>query len=266
MSLEKMVQEIEKNMVISDVHIPFEDKDAVLVMQRFAKDYKPNNLYINGDLLDFYSLSNFDKCPERKETVTEEVYRGREFLYDMRKVVGKNCAITLLEGNHEARLQKYFWKNPELYGLDSLDLSNLLELSKFGVSFVRADPDYWGKDTGHVRQGDALIMHGDNRLNGAKGGLHGGYNTMKAMCGSTVIGHTHKLSQRHLQNAYAMMTGVETGCLCQTPGNTDYQQGFVTFSTIGDKNVDYQLHRIKNGELQAGKWLYKATHDDVVRS
>ena len=61
MSLEDMVKEIQKNMVISDIHIPFQDEDAVAVMQTFAKDYKPDNLYINGDMLDFYSLSSFGR-------------------------------------------------------------------------------------------------------------------------------------------------------------------------------------------------------------
>jgi hypothetical protein len=250
MNLENMVKQLEKNMVISDIHIPFQDDDAVALMKLYAKDYKPDNLYINGDMLDFYSLSSFDKSPDRKETLVQEVYQGRQFLHDMRKVVGEDCNITFLEGNHEARLQRYFWRNPEMYGLDVLELSKLLDLKKYNVGFIGVDPDYWSADTGHAKQGDALILHGDSRLNGAKGGIHGSYNTMKAMGISTVNGHDHKLGLRFYQNAYSKLFALGTGCLCKVPGNADYEQGFGTFTTTEDGvNVEPRTHRIQDGEL-----------------
>ena len=253
-NLEQMVN----NLVISDIHVPFQDDDAVAVMMEYAKDYKPDNVIINGDLVDFYSLSTWDKSPERKENVMTEVYETRKFLHNLRDSVGAKAKVTLLEGNHENRLQRFLWANQAVYGLDALKLDKLLELDKVGVNLVLSDRDYWGKATGHVKQGDAVIMHGDNRINGAKGGMNAGYNTMKSMGTSTIIGHTHRLSMREHTTPYHDWVGIEGGNLCQSTGTADWQQGFVTFET-DDKtglNHSYRTHRIKDGVLHVDGTTY----------
>jgi Icc-related predicted phosphoesterase len=62
-----------KNIVISDLHGEFLDKEAFGTFLKFVKDYEPNNLIINGDLVDFYMLSSFDKNPDRKTKLQEEL-------------------------------------------------------------------------------------------------------------------------------------------------------------------------------------------------
>jgi len=253
-NLEQMV----KNLVISDVHAPFQDDSAVAIVMAYAKDYKPDNVIINGDLVDFYSLSMWDKSPERKENVEKEVYETTKILHNLRSSIGKDANITLLEGNHENRLQRFLWANQALYGLDALKLDKLLDLDKYGVDLVLSDRDYWGKATGHIKQGDAIIMHGDNRINGAKGGMNAGYNTMKSMGTSSIIGHTHRLSMRSHTTPYHDWVGIECGNLCQPTGTADWQQGFVTFTTDDKtgKNHSYELHRIKDGVMYESDYTY----------
>ncbi|MHA1676585.1 MAG: metallophosphoesterase [Candidatus Njordarchaeales archaeon] len=250
---------MDKVLVFSDVHIPYQDDKAVQVMHEFAKDYKPDKIFINGDLLDFYRLSTFDQDPGRRDTVTEETYKTREFLFDLRKRHPK-AKITYLQGNHENRLQRYLWRNPELAGLDSLDLRNLLELSNYKISEVKVDRDYWSKTSGHVKQGDIIIMHGDSRLNGAKGGGYSGYaakNTMlNGVNSSVILGHTHRGATIFHTTANGVLTGMEGGCLCQMPPNANWQQGFITFETDKGKNSNYRFHRISNGVLKEGTKTY----------
>ena len=252
MNLEQKITEAKRNLVFSDVHIPYQDDKAVNIMLNFSKQYKPNNIFINGDLVDFYRLSTFDQDPGRKDTITEEIYKARIFLSYLTKL-NPNADITFLYGNHENRLQRYLWKNPELEGLDVLQLNKLLDFEKYGIKEIKVDRDYWSKETGHAKQGDAIIMHGDNRLNGAATSKYAGYSAKNTMLNgsnqSVIIGHVHRGAIVHHSTPYKTLVGVEDGCLCRIPGTANWQQGFVTFETYNGKNYNYHFHHITKGKL-----------------
>jgi len=240
-----------KNLIISDLHIPYEDKDALNILYQYGKSYKPDNIVINGDMLDFYRLSTFDQSPDRKDSIPDEIEKGKEFLKTLRSKF-KTSKIYFIEGNHEQRLQRYLWRNPELHGLDALKLDNLLDFKEHKIDYIRVDGDYWGKDTGHLKLRDAIIMHGDSRLNGASASKHAGYsasNTMRGIQQSVVIGHIHRLAIVNQRTPYGEMTSAEAGCLCQIPGNANWQQGFVTFETFKNKNHNFRTYKIEKGVL-----------------
>jgi hypothetical protein len=259
MGLEQMVNEITRNMVICDVHVPYQDDNALAVVEAYAAEYKPDVFVINGDLVDFYNLSVFDKNPERKVDVQGELDGAQQVLHSLRSVLPKGCKMYFLEGNHENRLQRYLWRNPELEGLRALELPTLLGLEDLNIEFIGVSADYWKKDSGHLNLGDALVMHGDNRLNGASTSKYSGYsakNTMMGLQKSTISGHVHRLAQVYHTTPYGTLTGIEGGCLCQPTGTANWQQGFVTFETVNGKNINYRLHRIDKGEMFDGKYFY----------
>lgn len=249
-----------KVMFTSDYHIPFMDDKAYKCMKSYAKDYKPDYFVIGGDLLDFYSLSQFDKNPDRKFGVQDEITAANEMLDDLQSVLPRKTKIIYLEGNHETRLQKFLWKNKELHGMDSLKLESLLELKERGIKFIGTSHDYWKNDSGHLKLGDVLNMHGDNRLNGAKLSANSGYsaiNTMKTMLSSVVIGHCHRLSKVHIKTPDRMLTGMEAGCLCNHSGTANWQQGFVTYEFKAGKALNMRTHMIEKGKLYIDRKLYK---------
>lgn len=248
-------------MVISDIHVPYQDNNAVSIALQYAKDYKPNHLVINGDLLDFYSLSTFDKSPDRKYSVWEEVQEGRQILQQFRKAVGPKTKMYFTEGNHEQRLQRYLARNPELADMPDLRIDKLLKLKEMDIKFAGVGADYWATATGHIKIGDAIVMHGDNRFNGAATSANSGYsamNTLKKMQSSVIMGHVHRVAQVHHSTPYGMLTGIEGGCLCEVPGTANWQQGFVTFEVYKGKNKNYRLHQIQHGELITDKKIYRA--------
>lgn len=253
MGLEGLIHNMEKTMVIGDLHIPHTDYESLEIVKAFAKDYKPDRLVINGDLCDFYTLSVFDKNPHRKMDVQEELDEASNILGDLRKTVGPKCKIILTEGNHEQRLQRFLWRNPELECLRAVRLPELLNVKKYNIDFVGADGDYWKNDNGHVEVGDAIIMHGDNRLNGGSTSKYSGYsakNTMMSLQKSVLMNHVHRLALVKHQTPYSTLTGVECGSLCKPAGTYNWQQGFVTFETTKQKkNVNYRLHHIEDHKL-----------------
>ena len=242
---------IKKTLILSDVHIPYQDDKAISAAFNYARKYQPDNIVLNGDVMDFYGLSTFDKSPDRKDTVAGEIMKGRKWLSGLRRRFSK-ANIYFLQGNHENRLQKYLWRNPELHGLDSLELKNLLRFKHLKIKETKVDAEYWGKDTGHLKIGDAIIMHGDSRLNGSSSSKYSGYsakNTMMGIQQSVVMGHIHRLAHIKHRTPYGYMTGVEAGCLCIIPGNANWQQGFATFETYKGKNYNYKIHHIQDGKL-----------------
>jgi UDP-2,3-diacylglucosamine pyrophosphatase LpxH len=101
----------QKIVQINDLHIPFHDKKALEVFNLFLKDFKPDQLVIAGDLLDFYQLSSFDKDPMRRFTIQDEI----DVCYEVLKEFKELCPnIHFIKGNHEDRLRRFLWKNPSL--------------------------------------------------------------------------------------------------------------------------------------------------------
>lgn len=249
----------EKNLVFSDIHFPYQDDNAIKTMISFAKDYNPNNIYMNGDIVDFYNLSKFDKNPERKETVADEIFMVRKFFKKMRDNFPKSN-IYFLHGNHENRLQRYLWENPELAKLAELDITNLFHFSDYGIKEIKASRDYWGMDGGSIKQGDIIIMHGDAKLNGASTSKYAGYSAKNTMLGglqsSVIIGHIHRLAYVTHSTPQGVMVGIEGGCLCKIPKNANWETGFVTFETIDGKNHNYKLHMIEKGKLYEDNKIY----------
>ena len=260
MSLENLINSKEseaymakatKVMVTSDYHIPYEDRKSIDITLKAAKIYKPNVFVINGDLLDFYSLSSWDKNPEHFD-VSHEISEGKKYLQMIRDALGKNTTIVYLEGNHEARLQRYLWKNPELADLDVLKMENLLDLDKYQVKWIGAEMDYWKKTSGSYNIGDTRIMHGDNRLNGASTSKYSGYsikNTVGTTRKNTIMGHVHRGAVHYNTNEDSTLVGVEGGNLCQEIPTANWQQGFTTFEVYKGKGANFQFHFIDKHKL-----------------
>ncbi len=258
MGLDKIVLEetklkgLSKVMVTSDWHVPFVDEKAFKAHLAYVKRYKPNQYIIAGDIIDFYSLSTFDKNPERRDNVQEEIDGVNEYLDMLQQVLPKKCKVHYLEGNHETRLQKHLWRNPELSSLRDLRVEKQFELRKRKISFTPATHDYWKTDNGHKKVGDVIIMHGDNRLNGATCSKYSGYsanNTIRTMMNSVVQGHGHRLAMVYQKTPNGYLKGMEAGCLCQLSGTANWQQGFVTFDIYRGKSINHRTHQIDNGVL-----------------
>ena len=58
--------------VISDIHFPYQDNEAIEAFLRYVEmNGEPNIIVLNGDLLDFYKLSRFSKDPSGKNPAEE---------------------------------------------------------------------------------------------------------------------------------------------------------------------------------------------------
>ena len=146
--------------ILCDLQIPYHDNPAILcTLERFKKE-EVGIIIINGDFLDFYQLSKFDKDP-RRFSAAKEIKLGNQMLDAIDSHFPKARKIFKV-ANHEERLDRYLWmmaaQNETMKDiLDDL-LNHYLESDK-GLKL-----DSRGWETGRNRQiislGRLPVLHG----------------------------------------------------------------------------------------------------------
>lgn len=206
-----MTNKYERSVFLPDLHCPHQDKTAVQTAINFIKYFKPHAVFILGDFLDFYSLSRFDKDPNRINSLQDEIDEANEILARLRSVAPK-ARIVFLYGNHEKRLTKYLWRTAkELYGLRSIRLDKLLDFKKLKIEAIESGiTDFHG----------FVIKHGN--IVRAKAG-HTANAELEKSWKNGLSGHTHRLSAIYRRNSAGMFTWTECGCLCDL--NPEYAEG-----------------------------------------
>lgn len=217
-------------LVINDIHFPHHVPKLLHLILRFCAGTHLDEVVINGDMVDFPSLSSkFDQAPLDPAGLDKEIRHVRTFLLDLRAVVPADCKITWLGGNHEDRLWRFLCKKRQTWlalgkratalVTDALSFESLFGLGEFGVTYKPYGDDH--------KLGNLTVTHGDIVR------AHSAYSargTFEKAGVSTLVGHTHRLGA-HFKTNKAGIHGVwENGCLCTLKPdymkNPDWQHGF----------------------------------------
>lgn len=232
-------------LIISDLHIPYHHEGSVRLALEFGRERKANLILINGDMLDFFSLSTWEKDP-RKRDLAGEVDAGRQFLATLREEFPR-AKIVYKEGNHEERWGRYLAKNaPDLLGLEDFTWRSVYRLDRLRIQHVG--------DCRPVRIGKLFVIHGheyrfaiSNPVNPARG-LFLRAKT-HALCG-----HLHQSSQHSERQLDGKLVSTwSTGCLCDL--NPDYSplnqwsHGFAFAEVNADGAFNVTNPRIVEGKV-----------------
>jgi predicted phosphodiesterase len=137
-------------LVLSDLHIPYHSIDAITAAFDYAKKEKPDAILLNGDTLDFFSLSRFAKDPKAR-SFAHELAAFKEFMQVLIKQF--HAKIYFKFGNHEERYFHYLWmKAGELNGVDEFELENIIKARAEGIEII--------KDKRIIKAGALNIVHG----------------------------------------------------------------------------------------------------------
>lgn len=208
----------EKSLFLSDIHAPYEDDKSMKVVREFSEWFKPQKVFILGDLVDFYQLSRFSKDPKRMDHLQDDIDCARACLEQIRTANPK-ATIWLFEGNHETRLRRWLWDHPEISSLRSLTIHELLTLHQYDVHWVPGN--------------DRFIHHGIYLEHGDVIRQQSAY-TARAMLDrrgvSGLSGHTHRMGSHYLTNMGGDFVWIENGCLCsrspEYAKSPNWQNGF----------------------------------------
>ena len=228
-------------LLISDLHIPYHDIEAITVALDYGKKNKVNTIFINGDLIDNAQVSRFEK-DLNKRSIREEFDATKQFLVSLRKAF-PSASIYWLKGNHCVRWEKFLaQKVHEIWDDPYFHLEERLRLNEQNIKIL--------DDKVLVKAGKLSITHGHHIFKGIFSPVspaRGAYMRAKQ---SVIVGHLHRASHHpevdldgNIVSCYSM------ACLCELRPNysplvSNSQHGFahVTVENNGDYHVkNYQI-------------------------
>jgi predicted phosphodiesterase len=235
--------ELNNVLVISDIHFPNHDVNALDLALQYGEDNNINCIVINGDLLDNEPFTNHDAPPPNSSDVRDWFEMAEDFL-DMLKKRFK-CPIYFVEGNHDNWYMRYLMKKaPVLFNDQYYTLSARLKLREKGV--------IWIPQTSVLMLGKLPLTHGHMIVKGFFSPVNpakGVYNKIK---GSMLIGHCHTTSEHSESNLQGELnTTYSVGCLCTLapdydPFNCKHNLGFARVII-----KDNGRYRVENKRIDA---------------
>jgi hypothetical protein len=241
---------------------PFHDELAIAVMMQMLKAYKPDTVVILGDFLDCASLSKYLQVAEFQLTLQPSLEYAYELLATIRSIVGPECKIEYLEGNHERRLSEFIARNAlAAYGLRRaaslpdawpvLSVPHLLRLDELNIRYSASYPggQYWltpklvctHQPPGKKTDLRASVIHGHTphyRVESHTVHYHDGIETYSVHSVPGLM---------HVEDVAEPQPLVRS----QVPSNStrmNWQQGVATVDILNDDVFKVISHPIANGE------------------
>ena len=228
---------------ISDVHSRFHDRKALEIAINNGAKNGCDICIINGDLLDFYQVSRFDKNPNILQYFYSEREWVQDFLLLLQKTFGK---VVFKKGNHDIRrellLQRKAMDVPEIQGLESIS-----DYVFFDNSTVEIVEDY-----NIIEFGRLNFIHGHEYQGG--GGIHVAYNRMNKAMDNVISAHSHVTQNSMKKSLSGKFYGSWTvGCLCSlspryNPQN-NWNHGFAIIEREDDGKFEVQNKMIVDGKI-----------------
>ena len=233
-------------LLISDLHIPYHDINAITVALDYGKKNDVNTIFINGDLIDNAQVSRFER-DMKKRSVKQEFDATKQFLVSLRKAF-PTAAIYWLKGNHCVRWEKFLaQKVSEIWDDPYFHLEERLKLHEQNIKIL--------DDTVLVKAGKLSITHGHHIFKGIFSPVspaRGAYMKAKQ---SVIVGHLHRASQNSEMDLDGNVVSCwSQACLCELRPNysplvSNSQHGFAHIIVDKDKNYTVKNYQIIKGQI-----------------
>lgn len=231
---------------LSDIHIPYHNIAALTLALQYGIKHKVNTIYLNGDIIDFYAISRFEKDP-RKRDFAREVLLTRDFLRSLRNLFPL-AHIYFKCGNHDVRYEHYIMRHaPDLLALDEYNLQSLLHLDKYQIQFIPS------LQITHI--GKLTALHGHEMMTSVFSPVNIARGLFLRAKDNAICGHHHQASEHSEPNINGkVVTCWSVACLCEL--HPDYMplnkhhHGFAHI--VLDEHGDFEVYnkRIINGKIR----------------
>jgi predicted phosphodiesterase len=241
---EPYIIDAKKVLVMSDVHLPYHDVPAISAAIEYAQNEDIDAILLNGDTLDFYTLSRFIRDPKAR-SFAHELLIFQQFIEALGQAF-PDAKVYIKLGNHDERYQHYLWtKAGELDGVEEFELKNIIK--------KRAPEAEVIGDKRIIKLGALNVLHGHefgqsifSPVNVARGlFLRGKVSAMQ--------GHNHQTSEHTESNMNGEITTTySVGCLCNlTPGYLPINKWNHGFAIVDVNGQDFHVrnYRIHKGQV-----------------
>lgn len=216
--------------VVSDIHAPYHDKNAIALAIKALSKLDLDVLVDNGDALDFQTVGSYLTDPGLAQRIQDEIDVWHiEVASEFREKVRARRKF-FLPGNHIGRMKKWLWANPGVYGLNSLEIHQMLELSRFGYEYVENE----------VFFGRALEVSHGTLVRQEAGDSAKAEARKRRFSISTITGHVHRAGRYEAKPpGYQEIIAQENPCLCTLKPEyariVDWTHGFTLFEVKDGK-------------------------------
>jgi len=210
--------EIQKTVLLPDIHHPYYDERVMDSVGEFMVDYQPHEIVYMGDQLSLDCISGWNKnkplLKEGQRLIKDYENFDRDILQVHERITGSETRRTFMIGNHEERVNWYIEQHPELEEI--IDIDRNLKLTERGYRIVPFNGIY--------KIGKLSVIHGYywNKYHATK--------TLEAFEGNVVYAHVHN-PQMYAKVSPVDRKGYHTAtslpCLCNI--QPDYKKNSPNF-------------------------------------
>lgn len=195
-----------KALILSDVHIPHHSPEAVEAALQFGVDEGADTIILNGDIVDFYQISRWEREPLMMGI--EEELIGLQKLFALLRELFPKARVIYREGNHEERLRAYVLKNAKEFAmLDMLKFPQLIGADKYNIQILNK------RDI--LKLGKLNVLHGHEFGESVFSPVNPARGLFLRAKASAIIGHHHQSSHHAEGNINGDRVGCwSLGCLC----------------------------------------------------
>lgn len=223
-------------LILSDLHIPFHDKRLLNAIYDLCKDIQFTGIVFNGDLHDFFKISEHLKSADRADNLQLELDETRFVLKNFRNIL-PDAKFVHIEGNHERRLRKYLFKKAkELESLRCLNYSSLVGHDIFDIKYT---------DSFLINK-NFLVTHGTSC------GKYPARAELARYLISGTSGHSHKTDTAHMHGHKVDLVWHSAGHLSNRPrlskacGKYDKALNWdMSFETVLANATDFEVDVVK---------------------
>ena len=234
---------MKKIAVISDLHIPHHNAELVEKIIRALRRKNYSKLIINGDLLDFYELSSYEKDSDLSTPIEESLDAAIKFIRST------GMEVVYLLGNHEKRLDKYILKNSPVFK-NLITIKRYLALNQCNIEILDYQQEYQVENCNlYIKH--SPLSYGENLAR---------ISLKKASGRSFIYSCAHRMDMAVTRRITANMSFYDAVYinphLCDesspvfayTKGNQNWQSGFTTIK-VKKTSFYVEQHLIKDGKF-----------------
>lgn len=229
-------------LVLSDIHVPYHSEKALTAAVEYGKDFGPDTVLLNGDTIDFYTISRFQTNPKERD-LKGEIDATKELLGWLKECFPK-AKLIWKDGNHDERWTKFIWaKAPELWDIAACRLENILELERMNVEHV--------SDQRLVMAGRLPILHGHEVGRGISSPVNQARGLFLRTIHTCLVGHGHRTSTHCEPDMnHNETTTWSTGCLCgRRPEYARFNKWNWGFACVEiEKDGQFNVHNLRISE------------------
>jgi len=236
-------KDIYRVVVTPDAQFPYEDRAACDAVEQYVRDNRFDEWIDLGDFMDFDFLSTHNEGKHRLNAgklLKQHYAYGREVLdrrFAALRSHNKKASMTIIEGNHDARVEAFIDKNPQLEGM--LEVEEGLGLKERGIQWIR----FW-RDGTIYKIGKAAFCHGlyTSKYHAAK--------MVENYCSNIFYGHCFdEATQLLTQRGWLNYQDITDGDICLTMNKESQLMEWQPVNRKYVYNAPPEMVEIKNSNI-----------------